>query len=239
MTDSEFDKHERNKRNKLKQATVDDVRIKITKLEATLPDAEIGIIPLAHGLFAIVDKELFTELDRSIWHLAIQPEYLHARSSFHGHIRTLQNRVVELAMVKRGETKTFNNVSFKNKIPLDCRLSNLIFANERQGVMRNRKGKRNSSSQYKGVRQTPRDKELGNWRTAIYDPDIGNIYLGAYKSELHAAKIYDAATAILFGEDGYRNLREQDIDREHYQEANARIEWFKYRIEKKRRETNG
>ena len=89
----------------------------------------------------------------------------------------------------------------------------------------------------KTLARTPRDKELGNWRTAIYDPDIGNIYLGAYKSELHAAKIYDAATAILFGEDGYRNLREQDIDLEHYQEANARIEWFKYRIEKKRRET--
>ena len=118
MTESEFDKRERNKRNKLKQATVDDVRIKITKLEATLPDAEIGIIPLAHGLFAIVDKDLFTELDRSIWHLAIQPEHIQARSSFHGHIRTLQNRVVELAMVKLGETKTFKNVSFKNKIPV-------------------------------------------------------------------------------------------------------------------------
>ena len=82
MTESEFNKRERNKRNKLKQATVDDVRIKITKLEATLPDAEIGIIPLAHGLFAIVDKDLFTELDRSIWHLAIQPEHIQARSSF-------------------------------------------------------------------------------------------------------------------------------------------------------------
>ena len=44
---------------------------------------------------------------------------------------------------------------------------------------------------------------------------------------------------ILFGEDGYRNLREQDIDREHYQEANARIEWFKYRMDNKQKETNG
>ena len=51
------------------------------------------------------------------------------------------------------------------------------------------------------------------------------------------AKIYDAAMAILFGEDGYQNLREQDIHREHYQEANARIEWFKYRMQKKKRET--
>ncbi len=100
--------------------------------------------------------------------------------------------------------------------------------------MRNRKGKRNSSSQYKGVRQTPQNKALGNWRVEIYDPDIGRIYLGAYKSELYAAKIYDAAMAILFGEDGFRNLREQDIHREHYQEANARIEWFKYRMEKKK-----
>ena len=89
MNDSEFDKQERNKRNKLKQATVDDVRIKITKLEAKLPDAEIGIIPLAHGLFAIVDKTLFTELNSSIRRLAIQPEYLQARSTFHGHKRTL------------------------------------------------------------------------------------------------------------------------------------------------------
>ena len=43
--------------------------------------------------------------------------------------------------------------------------------------------------------------------------------------------------AILFGEDGYRNLREQDINREHYLEANAKIEWFKYRMEKKKKET--
>ena len=61
--------------------------------------------------------------------------------------------------------------------------------------MRNRKGKRNSSSQYKGVRQTPQNKVLGNWRVEIYDPNIGRIFLGAYKSELQAAKIYDAATA--------------------------------------------
>ena len=46
-----------------------------------------------------------------------------------------------------------------------------------------------------------------------------------------------AAMAILFGEDGYRNLREQDINREHYLEANAKIEWFKYRMEKKKKET--
>ena len=43
---------------------------------------------------------------------------------------------------------------------------------------------------------------------------------------------------ILFGEDGYRNLREQDISREHYLEANARIEWFKYRMEKKKGRLN-
>ena len=41
--------------------------------------------------------------------------------------------------------------------------------------MRNRKGKRNAFSQYKGVRQTPRDKDLGNWRVDIYNPDMGLI----------------------------------------------------------------
>lgn len=72
------------------------------------------------------------------------------------------------------------------------------------------------------------------WHIDIYDPDIGRIYLGAYKSELQSAKIYDAATAILFGTDVYRNLREQDINREDYREATARIDWFKYRMEKKK-----
>ena len=238
MSDSEFDKQERNKRNKLKQATVDDARIKITKLEASLSDKEIDTIPLPHGLFAIIDKHLATELGRYRWHVNIQPEHIHARATFgRGDIRTLQNFVVELMLRKVEKPIVPKQVSFKNKLTLDCRLSNLIFLNERKGAMRNRKGKRNSSSQYKGVRQTPRDKELGNWRVAIYDPDIGDIYLGAYKSELYAAKIYDAAMAILFGEDGYRNLREQDIHREHYQEANARIERFKYRMENKKKET--
>ena len=238
MTDSEYDKRERDKREKLKQQTVDDVRIKITKLEATLPDAEIGILNLPHGLFAIVDKHLATELGRYNWHLNVQPEHIHARATFsRGDIRTLQNYVVELALRKMDKPIVPKQVSFKNKISLDCRISNLIYLNERTGTMRNRKGKRNSSSQYKGVRQSPQDKTLGNWRVEIFVPDIGRIYLGAYKSELQAAKIYDAAVAILFGEDGYRNLREQDISREDYQEADARIEWFKYRQAKKK-ETN-
>ena len=71
---------------------------------------------------------------------------------------------------------------------------------------------------------------MGNWRIDIYDPDISRIYLGAYKSELQAAKKYDAAAAILFGDDGYGNLRDQGITPEAHQEADARIERFKYRM---------
>ena len=64
-------------------------------------------------------------------------------------------------------------------------------------------------------------------------PDSAPPLIGCM-SVLKAAKIYDAAMAILFGEDAYRNLRKQDINREAYQETNARIEWFKYRMEKKK-----
>ena len=106
----------------------------------------------------------------------IQPEHIHARATFgRGDIRTLQNFMVELMLRKLDNPIVPKQVSFKNKQTLDCRLSNLIFLNERKGVMRTRKGKRNSSSQYKGVRQTPLNKVLGNWSVEIYDPNIGRI----------------------------------------------------------------
>ena len=100
--------------------------------------------------------------------------------------------------------------------------------------MQNRKKKRDSSSQYKGVRQTPKLKASGVWRAEIMTPELGRVFLGAlYKSEREAAEVYDAAVAILFGRDGLLNFSRAEVTIEASREAEKRIKWHKYVMKKK------
>ena len=84
--------------------------------------------------------------------------------------------------------------------------------------MRNRRGKANTSSQYKGVRLIN-----GKWRGVIMDGRRA-IHLGHYKSEEYAAKIYDAAAWILFGASAHYNFPIGTPSRQHRQTAKNYIE---------------
>ena len=80
-------------------------------LEASLDDKGIATIYFNHGLFAIVDRDLFATLSGKIWHLNKQPEHIPTRSSFgqakngKQRFRTLQNAVVQLDLLPPHERK--------------------------------------------------------------------------------------------------------------------------------------
>ena len=90
--------------------------------------------------------------------------------------------------------------------------------------MRNRKGKSNTTSQYKGVRKRVQNEKV-TWRTQIMDGNL-NINLGAYESEVYAAKVYDAAAWILFGADAHYNFSVGTPSQEHREKASAHIERY-------------
>ena len=90
--------------------------------------------------------------------------------------------------------------------------------------MRNRKGKSNSTSQYKGVRKIVQNEKI-TWRSQIMDGKL-NINLGAYESEDYAAKVYDAAAWILFGSDAHYNFSVGTPSQEHREKASAHIERY-------------
>lgn len=236
MAEDSPEKRAKRERDKLKQQTVRKLVKNMRDLEASLDDKDIATIHLNHGLFAIVDKRLFTTLTRKHWHVNIQPEHIHARSNFgktisgRQRIRTLQNVVVQLDLERQDIETMPKQVSFKNKLTLDCRLSNLIFKNQRTGVMRNRTSKRDTTSEYKGVKQRATEKIRGVWSAEIADKNLGQVNLGnSFPSEKMAAAAYDAASLILFGEDGHRNLDISEIPQEIHQLAAAKIEGRKNR----------
>jgi len=191
---------------------------------------------MKHGLFAIVDKDLITTLSRWSWHVNIQPEHIHVKNTSGLYLHDL---VVGLELKRQGIENIPKQVSFENKLSLDCRVCNLLYEKERQGAMRNRKKKRNSQSIYKGVRQPPKNKQLGTWRVDIMTPELGKVHLGSYQDEIEAAEIYDAAVIILFGRDGRRNFTDELPSLEAQQEASARIDFHKYRMEMKEKGYKG
>lgn len=78
---------------------------------------------------------------------------------------------------------------------LDNRISNLREATHKQNAW-NRKG-RNTTSVYKGVYWFKRDSK---WKVSIGGLDGKKIHLGMYTDEVEAAKAYDCAARILYGE---------------------------------------
>ena len=134
-----------------------------------------------------------------------------------GGVVTLHNYVLSLYLNGKYDPSV-KHVSFNNKLTLDCRLVNLLKNSGRQAVMRNRKGKANTSSQYKGVRLIN-----GKWRGQIMD-GRSTINLGHYETEEYAAKIYDAAAWILFGASAHYNFPIGTPSSEHRQTARNYIE---------------
>lgn len=210
----------------------DTLRKKMENLRDSLPPSEISNVPLTKDFFAIVDKEMEHSVNRFRWYSNVHHSYVHARRTISNKpqkVQSLQRFVYEQKQFWTGEYKQRKQITFENKITLDCRFVNIDKGFGRQAAMRNRTGKRNTTSIYKGVHQKTADKEKGLWTAGIADllSGLGSINLGTYSSEVEAAQIYDAAATVLFKKSALLNFPDECIEAEVLDLATARIERFK------------
>jgi len=96
-----------------------------------------------------------------------------------------------------------SQIDHKNGNGLDNRRSNLRFANVQQNRMNSKKQNR-FSSRYKGVHYY---KHARQWKAQIRYNGI-QLYLGYYRVETDAAKVYDQKAKKLFGEFARLNFPE-------------------------------
>ena len=185
------------------------------------PD-DIAVIELKQGFKAIVDKQYEKLVSEHRWFAAKTKASVYAKSS--SVIRTVKPQtqvslphfIVSQYLHDRFDP-TLKHTTFNNKNPLDCRIANLLNGNDRQAVMRNRKGKRDTISKYKGVR-----KMAEKYRAFIYDGNT-NINLGSWEDERNAAIAYDAAALVLFGSSAYYNFPLGTLEPIHHEAASLLI----------------
>ena len=199
-----------------------ELRHKIHHMIETMDKEEYTFVVLTKGYRAIIDRKFFPHIKPYRWHTINPPNQLgsaYARTTQikRGKTVGLHNFVMSLYLHGKYDPSV-TQVSFNNKLTLDCRLVNLMKNTGRQAAMRNRKGKSNSTSQFKGVRLLN-----GKWRGQIMDGKI-KIHLGTYQTEEYAAKVYDAAAWILFGSSAYYNFSIGTPTHSHRETASAYIE---------------
>jgi len=135
----------------------------------------------------IVDSEDFARIAKFKWHLMKGGRAV-AANFFHGHAVTIGRKVLEYTGV--------DSIDHKNSNIYDNRKANLRIATLAQQEMN--KGKRSGdfSSRYKGVSKRRAD---ASWRSHI-KVDKKLKFLGSFLDEVEAAKAYNRAAKLHFGE---------------------------------------
>ena len=203
-----------------------ELRQKIHHMIETMDKEEFTFVVLTRGYRAIVDQKFYHHIKPYKWHTVVPQNgsaYARTGQIVRGSHVALSNYVMSLYLYGT-YNPSVTQVSFHNKLTLDCRLVNLMKNTGRQAAMRNRKGKSNTTSQYKRVRNRVQNEKV-TWRSQIMDGKL-NIHLGAYETEDYAAKVYDAAAWILFGADAHYNFSVGTPSQEHREKASAHIERY-------------
>lgn len=148
--------------------------------------------------YAIVDAEMFTYLNKWKW-----------TSNYNGIIYVIRakdgiglHRLIMSA--KKGQ-----EVDHINGNALDNRRCNLRLCSHQQNCQnRRRRLERGFSSKYKGVSKGyfTKKRSLQMWTASIRQYGKSG-YLGSFKSEIEAAKSYDAKALELFGEFACTNFK--------------------------------
>jgi hypothetical protein len=161
-------------------------------------DGSVRLIPLTQGKFAIVDEEDYPELSRHTWHLNScnkGPVQYAARTSKGKAIlmhRFLTNAPKDLC-VDHIDHNGLNNT--KRNLRLCTHAQN----------QKNIRSKRGSTSKYKGVSFR---KKINRFIAEV-SLKGKRYYLGCYKDEVDAAKVYDKKAKELFGEFAYLNFPDE------------------------------
>jgi len=151
-------------------------------------------IPLTNSpLVALVDDEDFAPVSKYCWHVS---------QGYVVHSVTPLTKLRLHRVVMRPDKEQL--VDHKNHNPLDCRKSNLRIAtkadNNRNQILSSKR-KAGASSEYKGVYWHKRDQK---WRAQI-GLNYKRIMLGNFSSELEAARAYNRAAKLFFGQFAFLN----------------------------------
>jgi hypothetical protein len=169
------------------------IRKELLKIRENLDDNSIAY-PISRGLFVILDKAIADDIIAKATHSGIYA------------VSYSNKKRMYLQQYITGNS----HVTFKNKFTLDCRKKNLV-GKSRLDVMRNRTGKSNTSTKYKGVHI----KSDGRICCEIKDDPNKprRLWLGGHwLTQEDAASMYDAAVEHFYGETGFMNFPNKKID---------------------------
>ncbi|MDV4144966.1 AP2/ERF family transcription factor [Shimia sp. FJ5] len=201
-------------------------------IESLLPELNTTLyspLALTKGYKAIVDNIYLEQIMQFSWFAVVGRSgtvYARTTQAMKGKQVTLQSYVWGLHSQGHYNSST-EQLTFKNKITLDCRFRNILRYTGRQNVMRYR-GKRPSASKFKGVKPS----QSGKFSANIYDGNL-HISLGTYDSEEFAGKVYDEAARILFGGAGYLNFPDSPVELSAMEVAALRIQRARVRSRQK------
>ena len=151
-------------------------------------------IQLYHGEITLVDDDIYDYANRFKWHLNGDGYVVMSVKTVQGWRSHFLHRLVMHAVPGMEVDHTNQNL-------LDNRRENLRWCTRSQNCAHKKK-KIGCLSQYKGVHL---DKRRNVWQAYI-KVNQRNIFLGLFKNEMEAARIYDKATKQYFGEFALTNF---------------------------------
>ena len=162
-------------------------------------NGDVSFTPLTiNSVVALVHTARFAAIiDISDWPLVSQRKWYHRESCGHRYVGTkINGKTVELHRFLFGDAPVVDHV---NRNGLDNRRENLRAATWAQNLQ-NRLKKPGKSSKFLGVhRDNRKDNLTKRWRASI-DIDGKKKQIGRFENEEDAARAYNSAASILFGE---------------------------------------
>lgn len=171
-------------------------------------------IPLTKGKVALVDDEDFDFLSQWKWYAVLSYNSWHAW-------RTVKRKGIKFNLPMHHAIippPDGCEIDHKNRDGLDNRRENLRVCTKRQnGQNRVQVCRRSKSSRFHGVTYS---KKYRLWRPVICAGSLNSkgyarqLYLGRFKSEEEAAKVYDRAALKHFGEFAVTNFPREEYANE-------------------------